>query len=132
MKKALDSEGIAHRFELFRGRMLVSGENPEKIAAVLSRVFGVVDVSVCFRTTNRLDDLSAAAVRTAKGKLRPGTSFAIRAKRQGVAAYTSQQMGEVIGRAVAEVFNLHIFKLAKTFLEHVKSFERDVQCFRQI
>jgi thiamine biosynthesis protein ThiI len=32
-------------------------------------------------------------------------SFAIRAKRQGVSGYTSQQMGEVIGRAVADHFS---------------------------
>ncbi|MCX6692183.1 MAG: tRNA 4-thiouridine(8) synthase ThiI [Methanoregula sp.] len=102
IKKALDSEGLPHKFDLFRGRMLVLGDEPELIAAVVSRVFGVVDVSVCTRTSNLLDDLSSTAIETARGNLKSGMSFAIRAKRQGVSGYTSQQMGEVIGKAVAD------------------------------
>jgi thiamine biosynthesis protein ThiI len=102
VKKALDSEGLPHKFELFRGRMLVLGDEPERIAAVVSRVFGVVDVSVCTRTSSRLDDLCSAAIETAEGNLKTGMSFAIRAKRQGVSTYTSQQMGEVIGRAISD------------------------------
>ncbi len=102
IKKALDSEGLLHRFELFRGRMLIEGDEPGRIAEVVSRVFGVVDVSVCTRTSSAMDDLCFAAVQTAKGNLKPGMRFAIRAKRQGVERYTSQQMGEVIGQAVAD------------------------------
>ena len=102
IKKALDAEGLPFRFALFRGRMLIEGAEPGRIAAVVSRVFGVVDVSVCTRTSNAMDDLCAAAVMTAQGNLKPGMTYAIRAKRQGVEGYTSQQMGEVIGRAVAD------------------------------
>ena len=102
IKKALDAEGLPARFDLFRGRMLIEGEEPARIAAIVARVFGVVDVSVCTRTSASLDDLCSAAIRTAKGTLQPGMSFAIRATRQGVEGYTSQQMGEVIGRAVAD------------------------------
>lgn len=100
IKKALDAEGLSHRFELNRGRMLVLGDEPEKMAAVLSRIFGVVDVSVALRTESTLPALSAAAVALAERNLRPEQSFAIRAKRQGVSGYTSQQMGEVIGSAI--------------------------------
>ena len=102
IKKALDSEGLLHRFELFRGRMLVLGDEPSRIAVIVSRVFGVVDVSVCTRASNNLDDLCSAAIGTAGGNLKPGMRFAIRAKRQGVEGYTSQQMGDVIGQAVAD------------------------------
>jgi thiamine biosynthesis protein ThiI len=105
MKKALDSEGLSHKFDLFRGRMLILGDEPERIAAVVCRLFGVVDVSVCTRTSNNLNDLCSAAIGTAKGNLKTGMSFAIRAKRQGVSGFTSQKMGEVIGRAVADHFS---------------------------
>jgi thiamine biosynthesis protein ThiI len=105
IKQALDSEGLPHKFELFRGRMLVLGDAPERIAAVVSRVFGVVDVSVCTRTSSKLDDLCSAAIETAEGNLKSGMSFAIRAKRQGVSTYSSQQMGEVIGRAISDHIN---------------------------
>jgi len=101
IKKALDSEGLLHKFDLNRGRILIYGDELEKIARAVSRVFGVVDVSVCTRTTSGMDDLCSAATETAQGNLKSGMSFAIRAKRQGVSGFTSQQMGEVIGREVA-------------------------------
>ncbi|NMC34299.1 MAG: tRNA sulfurtransferase [Veillonellaceae bacterium] len=102
IRKALDAEGIAHRFELSRGRMLLFGDDEERIAAIVARVFGIVDVSVATRTGPDLTAMSMAAVELAKARLRSGMSFAVRAKRQGVTGYTSQQMGEVIGGAVAE------------------------------
>jgi thiamine biosynthesis protein ThiI len=105
IKKALDSEGLSHKFDLNRGRMLIVGDEPERVAEVVSRVFGVVDVSVCTRTANTLDDLCSAAIETAHGNLKPGMSFAIRAKRQGVSGFSSQQMGEVIGAAVASAIS---------------------------
>jgi len=101
IKKALDSGGLLHKFDLNRGRILIYGDELEKIARAVSRVFGVVDVSVCTRTTSSMDDLCSAATETAQGNLKSGMSFAIRAKRQGVSGFTSQQMGEVIGREVA-------------------------------
>jgi len=101
IRKALESAGITHRFELSRGRMLIFGDDEERIAAVVCRIFGVVDVSVAVRTGIDLESMSNAAVALAAGKLRSDMSFAVRAKRQGVSGYTSQQMGEVIGGEVA-------------------------------
>ena len=101
IKRALDSDNIPHRFELSRGRMLLFGEDEERIASLVSRIFGVVDVSVATRTTPDLPVMGDAAVALAKSKLKPGMSFAIRAKRQGVPGFTSQQMGNAIGSAVA-------------------------------
>lgn len=101
IKKALDASSLPFRFELSRGRMLLFGDDVDGIASVVSRIFGVVDVSVAVRTDNSLESMGSAAVDLAAGKLRPGMSFAIRAKRQGVPGFTSQQMGEVIGSAVA-------------------------------
>jgi thiamine biosynthesis protein ThiI len=102
IKKALDAGGLSHRFDLYRGRMLIEGEDPEQIAEAVSKVFGVVDASVCTRTSNTMDALCSAAVRTSEKKLRPGMKYAIRARRQGIRDYMSQQMGEVIGKAVAD------------------------------
>jgi thiamine biosynthesis protein ThiI len=100
IKKALDAEGLPHAFDLNRGRMLVLGDEPERIASVISRIFGVVDVSVAVRTGSTLADLRSAAIAIAGRNLKPGMNFAIRAKRQGVSGFSSQEMGEVIGRAV--------------------------------
>ena len=78
IKKALDAEGIVHRFELFRGRMLIFGDDEERIAATVARVFGIVDVSVATRTGNDLTSLSTEAQELAAGRLSRGMSFAIR------------------------------------------------------
>ena len=100
IKRALDDEGLDHRFELSRGRMLLCGGDAERIASAVSRIFGVVDASVAAWTMNTLEAMSDAAVRLAVRNLAPGMSFAVRAKRQGVAGFTSQEMGVSIRQAV--------------------------------
>jgi Thiamine biosynthesis ATP pyrophosphatase len=100
MAKALSSKGISHRFELHRGRLLIHGDEPDAIAEVASRTFGVIDVSVCTLGGNSLEELSDTAVYYARNHLKPGMSFAIRAKRQGVAGINSQELGARVGAAV--------------------------------
>ena len=51
IRKALAAAGIACRYETPRGRILIYGDEPEQIAGIVSRVFGVVDVSICHRTS---------------------------------------------------------------------------------
>ncbi len=100
--KALVSEGLAHRFELHRGRILIHGEDPPAIATVASRIFGIVDVSVCTLTGSTVPAVSRAAVELASGHLADGGSFAVRARRQGVEGITSQEIGAQIGAAILE------------------------------
>lgn len=97
---ALDSKSLSHKFEVQRGRILVYGEDPLAIAAVASRIFGVVDVSVALRTDPDLEMISGAALAHAKKSLKPGISFAVRAKRQGVSGITSQEIAARVGAAV--------------------------------
>ncbi|HEU17237.1 MAG TPA: tRNA 4-thiouridine(8) synthase ThiI, partial [Methanolinea sp.] len=91
LKKALDSKGLEHRFEVQRGRILVAGDDPGAIASTASRVFGVVDVSVSLRTDPNPERLCKSALSRAQESLKPGMSFAVRAKRQGVHGITSQE-----------------------------------------
>ncbi len=100
MAKALSSKKISHRFELHRGRLLVHGDDPAAIAEMASRTFGVIDVSVCTLTGNSLEELSDTAAYYARNHLKPGMSFAIRAKRQGVTGINSQELGARVGAAV--------------------------------
>jgi thiamine biosynthesis protein ThiI len=100
--KALESENLTYRFELHRGRLLIHGDEPERIAAVTSRIFGIVDAAVCVLTGTSLPGIEVEAVRMAKTRLSPGTSFAVRARRQGVPGITSQELAARVGAALCE------------------------------
>ncbi|NYT21842.1 MAG: tRNA 4-thiouridine(8) synthase ThiI [Methanomicrobiales archaeon] len=102
--KALESEDLAHRFELHRGRILIHGDDPPAIAAVASRIFGIVDVSVCTLTESTVPAVSIVAVERASDHLKNGGSFAVRARRQGVEGITSQEIGAQVGAAILDAF----------------------------
>ncbi len=100
IRHALSAQGISAHCETPRGRILIYGDQPEKIAGIVSRVFGVVDVSVCSRTGNSPEDLCAAAISFASAHLSSGMSFAVRIKRQRKIGPTSQELGARIGSAI--------------------------------
>ena len=100
IRKALGSAGIACRYETPRGRILIHGDEPERIAGIVSRVFGIVDVSVCQRTSAGLSELSNCALALALPHLSAGMRFAVRAKRQHKTGLTSQELGTEIGSFV--------------------------------
>ncbi|HPD09997.1 MAG TPA: tRNA sulfurtransferase [Methanoregulaceae archaeon] len=102
--RALESEGLAHRFEFHRGRILIHGDDPLRIAAVTGTIFGIVEVAVCTFTESTLPAVSSTAVERAGSFLAGGGSFAIRARRQGVEGITSQEIGARVGEAVLEAF----------------------------
>src|SRR5208282_956530 len=100
IRKALETAGHSCRFESPRGRIFISGEKPEEIAGIISRVFGVVDVSVCTRVAADPGDLRDAAVALAAAHLHAPSRFAVRGKRQSKTGMNSQQLGEFIGSAI--------------------------------
>jgi tRNA uracil 4-sulfurtransferase len=97
IRKALGAAGLTCRYETPRGRILIYGDWPEQAAGIVSRIFGIVDVSVCHRTSTELADLSAVALSLAKPRLRAGMRFAVRAKRQHKTGLNSQELGTEIG-----------------------------------
>ena len=98
--RALAASSLSYHFETPRGRILIRGDHPEQIADVVSRIFGIVDVSICTRTKPRLEDICNEAVSLASANLRQGMSFAVRAKRQHKTGPDSQELGTLIGSAV--------------------------------
>ena len=98
--KALSASGLSFHFETPRGRILIHGDQPEAISSVVSRIFGIVDVSICSRTGPRPEDICEEAVSLASANLRTGMSFAVRAKRQQKTGLDSQELGTLIGSAV--------------------------------
>lgn len=98
--KALDSEGLAYRFELHRGRILIHGDEPVQIARTASRIFGIVDVAVGRQTRNSISEILDAAVEMASSQIKAGVRFAVRARRQGVEGITSQELAACLGSAI--------------------------------
>ncbi|HJJ28027.1 MAG TPA: tRNA 4-thiouridine(8) synthase ThiI [Methanocorpusculum sp.] len=99
IKAALDARSISYEIEEFRGRLLIFGPS-EEIAAEVSRIFGVVDVSICETTENTPEAIGKAAAKLAAGKLKPGMRFAVRAKRQQVKGFTSQQLAAYVADVI--------------------------------
>ncbi|MFA4876613.1 MAG: tRNA uracil 4-sulfurtransferase ThiI [Methanoregula sp.] len=97
IRKALLASGITCRYETPRGRILIYGDDPKTVAGIVSRIFGIVDVSICHRTTGSLQDLSETALSLAQPHLSAGMSFAVRAKRQHKTGLTSQELGTEVG-----------------------------------
>lgn len=101
IRAALDAEGIEYKTEEYRGRILIYGD-AERIAAAVSRVFGIVDVSICTTCGNTPEEIAAAAVVLAERKLTSGMRFAVRARRQHVSGFTSQELAHVVADAIWE------------------------------
>ncbi len=101
IKAALDTQEIPHTLEEYRGRILIYGD-AERIAPVVSRIFGIVDVSICETTTNRPEDMAQTALKFAEKKLKSGMRFAVRARRQHVSGFTSQQLAGMIADVIWE------------------------------
>jgi tRNA uracil 4-sulfurtransferase len=97
---ALEVAALPHRIEVHRGRILVYGEYPARIAEEISRVFGVVGVSVVTVTDASKEAIAEAAAEHAARSLKAGMSFAVRARRSGVAKFTSQQLAAAVGTRI--------------------------------
>ncbi len=102
IRAALEAEGIEHRLHLPRGRILIHGENPERIARITARIFGLVDAGTCTRTDPAPDALVPEAVRRAIRSLRPGMTFAVRARRERKVGLSSPELAARIGAAILE------------------------------
>ncbi len=99
---ALESEGLAHRIETYRGRIMIYGDEPRRIATTAAKTFGVVGASVCTVSAADIEGLAATAVGHAERNLRPGMSFAVRARRSGVEGFSSQELAAAVGSAVLD------------------------------
>ena len=101
IRAALNAAEIDHTIDEYRGRVLIYGD-AKRIAPVVSRIFGIVDVSICTTTENTPEALGKAAVLLAEKKLKPGMRFAVRARRQHVSGFTSQQLAGLVADAIWE------------------------------
>lgn len=99
-REALRSEELSPAERITRGRIFFCGEPAVRVAAVLSRIFGVVDVAECTLTPPDPDAVTEAAVARARASAGPKRTFAVRARREGDFGMTSQELAARVGSAV--------------------------------
>ena len=92
IKKALQTENIAHTMTIQRGRIYLSTDEIEKIKTILPRIFGIVSFSPAVQTTSTLKEISAVAQQLMKNVLTKEKSFAIRVTRIGTHPFSSQDV----------------------------------------
>ncbi len=98
------AEKLALRVRADHGHLYAEVDEPERGAAVLRRVFGVTSVSVVHEVPSEVAALRAGLLELAGPRLVPGASFALRVRRTGSHAFTSQELARELGGAVLEAF----------------------------
>lgn len=83
------------------GKILISVKgNAEKVAEVVSRVFGVASCMPSIKTKASLPKIIEVGKRLAKEVLSIGETFAVRARRIGAHPFTSKEVEEKIGAEI--------------------------------
>ena len=87
------------------GHLYVDTNDMERAMGVLARIFGLTSVSpAALLPSKGLDELAEAAARYALSTLPPGTmTFAVRARRTGSHAYSSQDVARACGGAIQKL-----------------------------
>ncbi|MHB8634146.1 MAG: THUMP domain-containing protein [Thermoplasmatota archaeon] len=94
------ADGVEGDAKAAGARLWMLGPDPEALARCARRTFGVVSVSLARRATAELDAMAQAACDLA-ATAPPWQSFAVRASREGVHPFSSQDVGVFVGDRVS-------------------------------
>jgi len=83
-----------------RHRIYVVTQEPEKVAALLTKVFGIVSVSSAVEISADIGEITKTAVAVAKDVIVPNETFAVRAERAGQHEFSSKDVEEKAGREI--------------------------------
>jgi thiamine biosynthesis protein ThiI len=97
-------EGISGRVHSDRGHLYVETDDAAVGVRLVRRVFGVTSVSPVEEVPSDPAVIRSRLLELADARLRPGTRFAVRARRTGQHPFTSQQLAGDLGAAVLERF----------------------------
>lgn len=97
-------EGLELRLRSDHGHLYAEVGDPDRGARLLQRVFGVTSVSAVHEVPTDRAAIRARLLELASGRLVPGSSFAVRARRTGTHPFTSQELARDLGSDVLETF----------------------------
>jgi len=102
IRAGLKGLNVEATITITRSRILVSSESPEDLVPMLSRIFGVIDIAPVTVCGNSMDDLCDTAIQVAQSHLMPHTRFAVRARREGVEGFSSQELAAEAGSRIID------------------------------
>ena len=98
-------EGLTGRLRADHGHLYVEVDDGERGVRVLRRVFGITSVSLVHEVVSDRSTIRDRLLELAEPRLRPGSSFAVRARRTGGQhPFTSQELARDLGGDVLEKF----------------------------
>ena len=97
-------EGLTGRLRSDRGHLYVGVEAAAPAIRILRRVFGVTSVSEVYEVPSERSAIRDRLLELAAPRLRAGSRFAVRARRTGQHAFTSQELARDLGSDVLERF----------------------------
>lgn len=104
---AIPYEALNRRF----GRLYLKTSQTQSASKKLAKVFGISSISPAFETTSKLSDILDTSVQITGSTFRKESSFAVRCRRVGRHAYTSQDVCREVGRQVLDTYSkqgLHV------------------------
>jgi thiamine biosynthesis protein ThiI len=106
LKVLLKRNGIdTHRASVEGGRIVIElGNDAEDAARICSRVFGVSWAAPAFRIQSEREALAQRCLEIAESRLRPESTFAIRAHRSDPRALDSKELERYAGHVILERF----------------------------
>jgi len=94
-------EALNRRF----GRIYLKTSKAQDASQKLTKVFGISSVSPAIETTSKLSDIIDKSVQIAGSTFKKRSSFAVRCRRVGRHAYTSQDVCRKVGRQVLDAYS---------------------------
>jgi thiamine biosynthesis protein ThiI len=97
-------EGTTCRLRADHGHLYVEADDADTAVRLLRRTFGVTSVSRAVEVPTERSAMLAALRPVAERRLRPNTSFALRARRTGTHPFTSQELARDLGGEIFEEY----------------------------
>jgi len=97
-------EGQSVRLRSDHGHLYVEADDAQRAIRVLRRIFGVTSVSPVEEVPTEPSQIRSHLLERADSRLRPGSSFAVRARRTGQHPFTSQELARDLGGDVLDRF----------------------------
>lgn len=94
--------GVDGTITITRSRILVRSDKDADLISLLSRIFGIIDIAPVMTCESSMDELCETAVSLACSHLMPGTRFAVRARREGVEGFISQELAAEAGSRIID------------------------------
>lgn len=100
MLNMLMEDGVEALVTKRGARYYVEATDIDAAVGSIRKVFGVASISVAEVCGSSMEEMCSTAAEYSKGRISPGQSFAVKARREGSQGYTSMDVGREVGSAI--------------------------------